>query len=211
MVLKKKLAILGAGGFGREIFHLIDKDFYDVVGFIDNLNTSENLPVSIIGGDVIIESLKSKDIAEYLAIAIGDMKARRKLYNLCKDFNIGMPTIIHSSAIILTTSPIGNGTFVYPGAVIMNDCKIGNSVLVNSGVTMGHDVEIGDFSNINPGVHLAGRIKIGEECMIGIGASIRENIKIGNRVIIGAGSVVVKDIPDDTLVYGVPAKNHNIS
>lgn len=211
MVLKKKLAILGAGGFGREIFHLIDKDFYDVVGFIDNLNTSENLPVSIIGGDVIIESLKSKDIAEYLAIAIGDMNARRKLYNLCKDFNIGLPTIIHSSAIILTTSPIGNGTFVYPGAVIMNDCKIGNSVLVNSGVTMGHDVEIGDFSNINPGVHLAGRIKIGEECMIGIGASIRENIKIGNRVIIGAGSVVVKDIPDDTLVYGVPAKNHNIS
>ena len=47
--------------------------------------------------------------------------------------------------------------------------------------------------------------------MIGIGASIRENIKIGNRVIIGAGSVVVKDIPDDSLVYGVPAKNQNIT
>ena len=211
MVMKKKIVILGAGGFGREVYHLIDKDFYDVVGFIDNQNTLENLPVSIIGGDIIIEKLKSKNIAEYLAIAIGDMKARRILYNLCKGFNIGLPTIIHSSATILTSSQIGNGTFVYPGAVIMNDCKIGNSVLVNSGVTMGHDVEIGDFSNINPGVHLAGRIKIGEECLIGIGASIRENIKIGNRVIIGAGSVVVKDIPDDSLVYGVPAKNQNIS
>ena len=210
-MMKKKIVILGAGGFGREVYHLIDKDLYDVVGFIDNLKTLENLPVSIIGGDVIIESLKSEDIAEYLAIAIGDMKVRHKLYNLCKRVKISLPTIIHSSATILTSHPIGNGTFVYPGVVIMNDCKIGNSVLINSGVTMGHDVEIGDFSNINPGVHLAGRIKIGEECMIGIGACVRENIKIGNRVIIGAGSVVVKDIPDDSLVYGVPAKNQNIS
>ncbi len=209
--MKKKLAILGAGGFGREVYHLIDKNFYDVVGFIDNQNTLENLPVNIIGSDVIIESLKSKNIADYVAIAIGNMKARRKLYNLCICINIGLPTIIHSSATILSSTLIGNGTFVYPGTVIMNDCKIGNSVLVNSGVTMGHDVEIGNFSNINPGVNLAGRIKIGEECMIGIGASIRENIKIGNRVIIGAGSVVVKDIPDDSLVYGVPAKNQSIS
>jgi len=208
--MKKKIAILGAGGFGRELYHLIDKDNYDVVGFIDNFSNLENLPISIIGGDGIIESLKSKNIAEYLAIAIGDMRVRRKLYNLCMRNDIDLPKIIHSSATILTSSRIGNGTFVYPGSVIMNDCKIGNSVLVNSGVTMGHDVEIGDFSNINPGVHLAGGIKIGEECMIGIGTSIRENIKIGNRVVIGAGSVVVKDIPDDSLIYGVPAKIQNI-
>ena len=209
--MKKKIAILGAGGFGREVYHLIDKDIYEVVGFIDNLNTVEVLPVNIIGGDAIIATLKGDEIAECVAIAIGNMKARRKLYDSCERANIELPSIIHASATILTSFPIGKGSFVYPGVVIMNDCKIGNGVLVNSGVTMGHDVEIGDFSNINPGVHLAGRITIGEECMIGIGTSIRENIKIGNRVIIGAGSVVVKDIPDDTLVYGVPAKIQNRS
>ena len=66
--------------------------------------------------------------------------------------------------------------------------------------------KIGDFCNINPGVHLAGRITIGDGVFIGIGASVKENIRIGNNVVIGAGSVVLKDVPDNTTVYGVPAK-----
>ena len=47
---------------------------------------------------------------------------------------------------------------------------------------------------------------IGDNCYIGIGVSILGPVVIGNNVTIGAGSVVIKDIPDNAVVAGVPAK-----
>ena len=47
---------------------------------------------------------------------------------------------------------------------------------------------------------------IGDNCYIGLGAKIFGSVKIGNNVIIGANSVVTKDIPDNCVVGGIPAK-----
>ena len=66
-----------------------------------------------------------------------------------------------------------------------------------------------NFCNIYPGTHLAGRITVGDRTLIGIGASIKEKITIGKNAVIGAGSVVIDDVPDNTTVYGVPAKAAN--
>lgn len=49
-------------------------------------------------------------------------------------------------------------------------------------------------------------IEIGDNCLINIGATIIGPITIGNNVTIGAGSVVTKDVPDNAVVAGVPAK-----
>jgi sugar O-acyltransferase (sialic acid O-acetyltransferase NeuD family) len=204
--MKEKIAIIGAGGFGREVFALVDKDIFEVAGFIDNgIDSDTGLPAPVLGDDSIIFQLKSRQISS-VCISIGNMQLRRKLFDMALNAGLLLPRIIYKNATILTSVPTGEGIIVYPGVVVMNDCTIGTGVLLNSGVTLGHDVSIGNFSNINPGAHLAGHVKIGESSMIGIGASIRENIRIGNRVIVGAGSVVINDVPDDTIVYGVPAK-----
>ncbi|MFQ7342722.1 MAG: serine O-acetyltransferase, partial [Turicibacter sp.] len=47
---------------------------------------------------------------------------------------------------------------------------------------------------------------IGDNCIIGAGAKIVGNVKVGNNVKIGANAVVVKDVPDNVIVAGVPAK-----
>ena len=204
--MKEKIVIIGAGGFGREVFALIDKDIFEVAGFIDNGSVPDTrLPAPVLGNDSIIPHLKSRQISSVF-IAIGNMQVRRKLFDIVRKAGLSLPSVIHKSATVLTSIPIGEGIIVYPAVVVMNDCSIGDGVLLNSGVTLGHDVSIGDFSNINPGAHVAGQVQIGQNTMIGIGASIRENINIGNRVIAGAGSVIIKDVPDDTTVYGVPAK-----
>jgi sugar O-acyltransferase (sialic acid O-acetyltransferase NeuD family) len=136
------------------------------------------------------------------------MKKRQNIYNSINNFPMEFPSVIHPS-VQSYSKDIQNGVILYPGVVIMNDCRIGKFTLLNSGVTLGHDVVIGDFCNVNPGVHLAGRITVGDCTLIGIGASIKENITIGKNSVIGAGSVVINDVPDNTTVYGVPAKLAN--
>ncbi len=56
------------------------------------------------------------------------------------------------------------------------------------------------------GATLGGRVVVGRETWIGIGACVREGIRIGARVMVGAGAVVLRDIPDETVAYGVPAR-----
>ena len=206
-MMKEKIVIVGAGGFGREVYSLIDKEKYILVGFIDRSPNKEiNLPLPIIGDDSLIPKLVSSDIATNIIIAIGEMKKRRAIYDIVIRSKLKIPTIIHHSAIIASSVQVYEGVIIYPNVVVMSDCIIRKGVILNAGSTIGHDVTIGDFSNINPGVNLSGRINIGKEVLIGIGACVRENITIEDRAIIGAGSVVIKNVSKNTMVFGVPAK-----
>lgn len=208
--MRERIVIVGAGGFGREVFHLIDKKQYEPVGFIDiHAKNNVDLPLPVIGSDSLIPDLKTKNISSCICIAIGDMKKRKIIFEASYQYDLLLPPIVHSSAVILTSIPLSAGVIIYPNVVVMNECRIGKSVLLNSGVTLGHDVKVGEFSNINPGAHLAGRIKVGNLVMIGIGSSIREKVQLGDRSIIGAGSLVLNDVPNDTTVYGIPAKVQN--
>jgi sugar O-acyltransferase (sialic acid O-acetyltransferase NeuD family) len=208
MTTKEKIAIVGAGGFGHEVYNLmadcIDGVSYDCIGFID-CEDNLDLPVSVIG--------QEKDIAQLIidykfsncVLALGNILKRKEVFHILDQYSLIFPKIIGSSVSCYSTD-IAEGVVIYPGTVIMNDCKIGRFSLVNSGATLGHDVLIGDFCNINPGVNLAGRITVGDSTFIGIGASVKDNVTIGKNVVIGAGSVVLKNVPDNTKVYGVPAK-----
>ncbi len=207
MASKQRIAIIGAGGFGREVFHLLDDDLYECIGFIDYNKTDEKLPGPIIGHESDMARLINDYEFSNCALAIGDMEKRKKIYNKIEKFPIEFP-IVGDSSVKWYSKDIQDGTILYPGVIIMNDCRIGKFTILNSGVTLGHDVVIGDFCNINPGANLAGKITVGSCTLIGIGASIKENITIGENAVIGAGSVVINDVTNNTLVYGVPAKSH---
>jgi sugar O-acyltransferase (sialic acid O-acetyltransferase NeuD family) len=204
--MRKRIVIVGAGGFGREVFQLIDKQKYEPVGFVDHRSDDNNLPSPIIGDDSIISQLKDRYKVSHVCIALGNMERRRIVTENALEAGLLLPPVIHPGSVILSQDLIEGGVIIYPNVVVMNECTIGRGVLLNSGVTLGHDVKIGEFSSISPGVHVAGRIEIGKEVLIGIGSSIKENVKIGNRAIVGAGSVVLNDVPDDTTVCGIPAK-----
>lgn len=203
----ERIVIIGAGGFGREVLRLIDRNLYEPVGFID-ANTSQfsNLSLPVLGDDSLIPDLHKKNIASCVCVALGNIKKRKKIFDIVTKHNLKLPPIIHSSAIILTQKPVGEGAIIYPNVVVMDSCQIGRGILLNSGVTLGHDVDVGDFSNINPGVHIAGHVNVGRQALVGIGSCIREKVNVGDEAIIGAGSVVLKDVAPKTTVYGVPAK-----
>jgi sugar O-acyltransferase (sialic acid O-acetyltransferase NeuD family) len=205
MASKQRIAIIGAGGFGREVFHLLNDDLFECVGFIDYNKTEEELPRPVIGHENDLDRLVDEYEFSNCALAIGDTKKRQSIQTDIGRFSLQFPSVIHS-LVQCYSKDIQDGVILYPGVVIMNDCRIGKFTMLNSGVTLGHDVVIGDFCNINPGAHLAGKIAVGDGTFIGLGTSIKENITIGKNAVIGAGSVVLNDVPDDTTVYGTPAK-----
>lgn len=80
------------------------------------------------------------------------------------------------------------------GGIIMNCHKIGNNCTVTSGVIIG---------NKN---HKDSRPTIGDNVEITLGAKIIGKINVGNNVIIAPNSVVIKDVPENAIVSGIPAK-----
>ena len=100
------------------------------------------------------------------------------------------------------------GIEIHPGAVIGRGFFIDHGM----GVVIGETTVVGDNVTLYQGVTLGGTGKesgkrhptIGNDVVIGCGARVLGNIRIGSDVRIGAGSVVVKDVPDDCTVVGVP-------
>lgn len=99
---------------------------------------------------------------------------------------------------------------IHPGAVIGEGFFIDHG----SGVVIGETAEIGDNVTIYQGVTLGGTGKekgkrhptIGDNVVISTGAKVLGSFRVGNNVKIGAGSVVLKEVPDNCTVVGVPGR-----
>jgi len=197
---KLKLLIYGASGHGKVIYDAAKRAGLTIVGFIDDDETKKEL----LG--LPVKRLKEIESHYFIALGIGNNTIRKKIYEKIKSIDAKVATIINPTAILSEVVDIGEGTVVFANCVINNSAKIGKGVIINTAAIIEHDCEIGDFSHISPNAALAGGVKVGSLTQVGIGASVRENTSIGNNVIVGAGAVVVKDVPDNVVVVGNPAR-----
>jgi len=85
--------------------------------------------------------------------------------------------------------------------------EIGCNVTITQGVKFQtHDGGVGLFRNKYPGINIFGRIKVGDNVFIGEDSMIMCGVTIGNNVVIGAKSLITKDVPNNVVVGGVPAR-----
>jgi sugar O-acyltransferase (sialic acid O-acetyltransferase NeuD family) len=205
-----KVALWGAGGHGGVVLDTVrQQGTYEPVAFLeDGSGTREQCIRSglpILCGREHLARLRSDGI-EGMVIAIGGEATRAALATIAVEAGFQLCTIIHPSAVICPDVRIGAGTVVFAGAVVQTGSQIGDNVVVNTCASIDHDCRIGDGAQLAPQVALGGRASIGGLSFVGIGATVINGIVIGRNCVIGAGAVVVRDIPDHSVAFGVPAR-----
>lgn len=208
----KKIAIYGAGGFGREVLTLINdinkiNPQYQVIGFFDD-GISKGTDVnglSALGG---INELNNVKEEVSVVLAIGNPETKKTILKKITNQLVDFPTIIHPSVMIGDRNwvSIGKGCIICGGTIITTNIIIRDFVILNLSCTVGHDTVIGDYAAFMPSVNISGEVEIGECVYVGTGAKIINQLKIGEGTIVGAGAVVAKDLPANCTAVGVPAK-----
>ena len=205
------IVIVGSSGHAKVVIDIINKlNCYELLGLIDPFReVGENvLSVSILGSEDVLTDLCAKYQNLKIFVAIGDNFVRKTVAEkISLNFNkIEFVSIIHPSVQIGENVQIGKGVVIMPGVSINSDTKIDDFVIINTNSSIDHDCHLGNFCSIAPGVALGGDCKIGILSAVSIGTTIIHRIKIGSNVVIGAASLILKDCPNDSLIYGSPAR-----
>jgi sugar O-acyltransferase (sialic acid O-acetyltransferase NeuD family) len=208
----KKIVIVGAGGFGREVKMLIDqinfnKKQYEFIGFYDD-NIEKG---TIINGFKVFGPISELDQIDYnleVIISIADPIIKKNIHEtLNTNRYLNFPSLIHPNVLIGSDEVIiGNGCIICASNIITVNISIGNFVILNLGCTVGHDTRIGDYCSFMPAVNISGEVIIENSVYVGTGAKIINLLTIGNSTIVGAGAVVSKSLPEKCTALGIPAK-----
>lgn len=197
----KEVVIIGAGGHGKVIADIIEKNGDKVCGFLDDgAEKTEIFGYPILG--------KTQDCGKFadkeFFIAIGNNSVRKKIAQA--NAKLKFYTAIHPNAVISRGVEIGTGTCVMAGCVINANTKIGEHSIINSGSVVEHDNILEDFVHLSPGAVLCGTVSVGECTHIGAGVTVKNNVSIAGKTVIGVGAAVVNDIETPGTYCGVPAK-----
>ena len=205
------MLIIGAKGYAKELVqHFHDCHDLKDLSFYDDIST--DIPGQLFDRFRVIKTLDEakelfKNIDNRYVLGVGNPKARYMLSKKMDSIGGILCSVITKSAEIGSYNVIlGDGINIMSGTIITNDIVIGDGTLINLNCTIGHDSLIGKFCELSPGVHISGHVIVGDFSSLSTGSVVIPGITIGRNCIIGAGSVVNKDIPDNSVAVGVPAK-----
>ncbi|MEH7251322.1 acetyltransferase [Neobacillus niacini] len=204
----KKVIIVGAGGLGRMIYSWLPdflEDSWEPIGFIsDRLDVLDGYDYDI---PILSTIQEYKPEADHVFVmAIADPKAKLAVAEELEERGARFINLIHPTAIVGKNVKMGKGCVVCPRVVLTCDIELGDFVMLNLCATIGHDVIIGNGCTINSHSDVTGGAKLGTGVFLGSHAVITPNLKVRDFAKIGAGSVVVKQVAQDTTVFGIPAK-----
>jgi sugar O-acyltransferase (sialic acid O-acetyltransferase NeuD family) len=219
----RRLAIYGAGGFGREVAAIaryaiadeqsaiLTSDTDDKITFVTDIVEQQG---KVINGVPIIsfEDLCSSIHRDReVVIALADSGTRRQIASRCEDAGFSIGKVRAKSHLAYDDVRIGDGAILCDNTIITSNVRIGRHFHCNIYSYVAHDCVIGDFVTFAPRVNCNGNVLIEDDVYVGTGAFLKqgsqgEPLRIGRGAIIGMGAVVTKDVPAYTTVVGNPAR-----
>ena len=194
-----KKGIIGAGGFGREIYWSLSlMERVNTKFFVDDKYWD--------GNDELVLPISQFNPNEYeVVVAIANSNDRERIVNTLPK-NTKYFTHIHPTAQIHGPDvEIGEGSIICAGTIITTNVKIGKHAHLNLITTVGHDCVIGDYFTTAPGVQISGNENIGNRVYFGTRSCVKQKITICDDVIVGMNAGVVNNITESGVYVGTPA------
>lgn len=194
-----EFVLYGSGGHAKVVMESIASEGGRVSGIFDDAPKVKEIKSAPVLGTYHKHMLAQAA----LIICIGNNKIRQSVAGKTRHH---LGKTICKSSIVSADAAVGEGSVVLHGAIVQTDARIGVHVIINTGAIVEHDCVIGDFVHIAPGAVVCGHVEIGEGTLIGANAVVAPLVKIGKWCQISAGTSVLEDVPDYSLVMGVPGE-----
>lgn len=207
---KKRVVLVGGGQHARVVlYNLKAQGKYDVACFLDADKakvgtTYEGYEVA--GTYDELDRIRERFETNLFFIAFGNMKTRKSVFEKFVSEGWEAVTIIHPDAVVSKDARIGKGVLIECGCLITPNPIIGDNVVVNTGSQVNHDNIVKDHVYIASGVVLSGGVTIEENTLLDDGVIVTLGRTVHRNCIIGAGGIVTKDIPENSIAYGNPAR-----
>lgn len=206
----KHLIIIGARGWGREVFDMAIACIaagadMDIKGFLDDKADAleGKTGYAQILGPVETYEVQKDDV---FICALGDVRYKKHYADIIQGKGGEFITLIHPTAIIGNNAIIGKGCIIGAYANLSSDTKLGDFVTFSIKAGLGHDSTIDNYSHIGAMTNISGYATIGKSVTVHPCCNIIPHRKIGDNAIVGTGSVVLINVAADTTVFGNPAK-----
>ena len=213
-VIMNQIIIFGGEGTGMMAAAALESQGKEVLGFLNDvvpkggtIGKFKKFPV--LGKmDEFNQWLGDPDVGFHVSI-VGYMQKKQtfeklKFLRLPED---RLVSVIAPSAIVQKDyCRLGNGVQFGNFAYLSVDTEVGDYSVLFSGAYVLHDTVLERFVHIGSNATVGANVLIKEAAFIGSNATVKEKVTIGRYSIVGAGTVVIRDVPDYSVVAGNPAK-----
>ncbi len=208
--MTETLIMLGSGGHAKVLLEALKQQGLAVAGILTATQEQHGTllaGIPVLGNDDVLADYPPERTRLVNGVgSVGLPQLRERIFTELSRRGYSFATVIHPAAVVAEDALLEEGAQVMAGAVIQPGSRIGRNSIINTRAAVDHDCSIGDHVHLAPGVTLSGGVTIGTGTHVGTGATVIQGITIGSAAIVGAGALVIRNVPDEIKVLGVPAR-----